>query len=247
MCARVARVPNRTSTTRPDVTTTRTSGTRVVVGICGRRGDHGGHQAAQDGAGLAPRHLRIGRQGDVQRGLVERADQHVGERIDRLVGDRAGVDQLGRAAPVTRPSPWRMPTSRHRSQPSTAGPSSRAMRRTSGSTLASSHASAPATSKVSGSSVAGVVDGVDQPGGEIDLDRLEHGGEQLGLVGELVVERAAGDAGGLGDRVRCRPRRSRARRTAGGAAAMSAARVAAVRSAWRRGGHSHLDIRAVSM
>ena len=73
------------------------------------------------------------------------------------------------------------------------------MRRTSGSTLASSQASAPAATTASGSSVRQRRHDVDQALREVDLDRLEHRREQVGLVGELVVEGAAGDAGGLGD------------------------------------------------
>ena len=42
-------------------------------------------------------------------------------------------------------------------------------------------------------------DGVDQSAGEVDLDGLDHRGEQVGLVGELVVEGAARDTGGVGD------------------------------------------------
>ena len=89
-----------------------------------------------------------------------------------------------------------MPTSRHRSQPSTAGPSSSTIWRTSGSVLASSHASTPAISASSGSSLTDAGDDLDQPSGEVDLDRLEHRGEQFGLVAELVIERASCDAGG---------------------------------------------------
>ena len=62
------------------------------------------------------------------------------------------------------------------------------MRRTSGSPLASSQASAPAMSAASGSSVVGR-DGVDQPAGEVDLDGLDDRGEEVGLVDELVVQR----------------------------------------------------------
>ena len=51
----------------------------------------------------------------------------------------------------------------------------------------------------SGPSVGDGVDDVDQMGGQVDLDGFQHGREQLGLVGELVVQRPAGDAGGLGD------------------------------------------------
>ena len=103
------------------------------------------------------------------------------------------------SSPVTSPKPWRIPTSRQRSQPSTAGPSSRAMRRTSGSTLASSQASAPAATHGQRIVLRQRRHDVDQALREVDLDRLEHRGEQVGLVGELVVQGAAGDAGGLGD------------------------------------------------
>ncbi len=106
------------------------------------------------------------------------------------------------------------------------------MRRTSGSPLASSQASAPAMTR--GQRIVGRRgDGVDQSAGEVDLDRLDHRREQVGLVGELVVERAARDTGGVGDALGadlaypCSANSLRA-------AATSAARVAAVRSAWRR-------------
>ncbi len=70
-------------------------------------------------------------------------------------------------------------------------------------------------------------------GGQVELDRLQHGGEQVGLVGELVVQGAAGDAGGLGDALGADVGVAvLGEQPAGGRD--NAARVAAVRSAWVR-------------
>ena len=79
------------------------------------------------------------------------------------------------------------------------------MRWTSGSAQASSQASVPATSNPTGSVTPGGRGGVDdghEPPHHVLLDRLQDGGEERGLVVELVVQRAAGDAGGTGDPLR---------------------------------------------
>ena len=74
------------------------------------------------------------------------------------------------------------------------------MRRTSGSALASSQAvGAGGERRPADRPSRHRRHDVDQALREIDLDRLEHRREEVGLVGELVVQGAAGDAGGLGD------------------------------------------------
>ena len=88
-----------------------------------------------------------------------------------------------------------MPISRQAAQPSTAGPSSSTMRWTSGSLQASSQPSAPTRSPASGSVGARGHRGARRALGHLGLDLLEDRREQLALVGELVVERAARDAG----------------------------------------------------
>ena len=76
------------------------------------------------------------------------------------------------------------------------------MRWTSGSAHASSQAAAPARSAPSGS-VAAAAEPRADPRGDLLLDLLEDRREELVLVGELVVERAAGDARGRGRSPRC--------------------------------------------
>ncbi len=120
------------------------------------------------------------------------------------------------------------------------------MRRTSGSTLASSQASAPATTHRQRIVLRQRRDDVDQPLREVDLDRLEHRGEQVGLVGELVVQGTAGDAGGLGDAlgadlgVAVLGEQLAGRGDEGGAGGGRAVGLGAP-------GHRHVDIHAVGM
>ena len=77
--------------------------------------------------------------------------------------------------------------------------------------------------------------------GHLGLDLLEDGGEELALVGELVVEGPARHAGRAHDLLGADRRRSPRSANRGRAAAMSAARVASERSACLR----PLDIHTV--
>ena len=97
------------------------------------------------------------------------------------------------------PRPWWASISRHMSQPSTAGPSIKMIRRTSGSSDASRKA-CRACRRRSNQVVAGDRHAGLRP--EVGLDLFEHRAEQRFLVGEMVVQRASGaDAGCLDDLV----------------------------------------------
>ena len=62
-------------------------------------------EAVDDGAHLAAGSLWIVGAGDVERGLVEGADEGVGERVDGLSGDRPPPPSPRRSTAVTRPRP----------------------------------------------------------------------------------------------------------------------------------------------
>ncbi len=89
-------------------------------------------------------------------------------------------------------------------------------------------------------------DDVDQTLREVDLDRFEHRGEEVGLVGELVVQGTARDTGGLGDAlgadlgVAVLGEQLAGRGDEGGAGGGRAVGLGAP-------GHRHVDIHAVGM
>ena len=137
--------------------------------------------------------------GRVERGLLERADEDVGERADGLAGEQPRIEQrldgqLDQAEAVARP------ISRQRSHPSAAGASISTIRCTSGSAQRPASRRCRRAARATGSSAPAEQAG-GEPLGDLRLDLLEDRGEQVLLAGELVVERAAGHPGGPGDLV----------------------------------------------
>ena len=112
---------------------------------------------------------------------------------------RAHLPRLDRRrqARLDQPQPVRPPTSRQRSQPSTAGASRRAICWTSGSVHSSRKASIPAASPPAGLQLGAEDDPGDPLGDSASTARRRRRAARL--AAEVVVERAAGDPGGAHD------------------------------------------------
>ena len=123
------------------------------------------------------------------------------ERFDGLLRQPADADRVLEQAAA--PARGRSAARSRASAPSPARPAPRSAR--SGAPRdrrsASSQAAAPSCINSIGSLAPDVRDDRVDARGQLGLDRLEHRREQVRLVGELVVHRAAGDAGGPHDRL----------------------------------------------
>ena len=140
--------------------------------------------------------------GDEQRCLVDDGQQQMRHRPGVDDPDAAIAARPRRACTRSTPNPCCASIARHPSQPRTAGPSIRMIRRTSGSSDASRKAWSAWPSR------SNQVSPVDRPAGlrtQVGLDIFEHGTEERFLVSEIVIQRAAvSDAGRLDDLVGAR-------------------------------------------
>ncbi len=141
---------------------------------------------------------RVGREGDEQDGFVQCSYQHMCESLNWLLGYGFGLHQLGEKA-----GDEAQPVALAYRAPTLPAEYSRTIQEHDLANLGPGAGVEPGvdTGDQSGQRIVtgDAGDDVDQVGGEVDLDRLQHGSEQLGLVAELVVQRSPGHTGCLRD------------------------------------------------